>query len=244
MKFRLIKIKEHDAFMNMALDEAIFEAVRDKKSLPTIRLYTWKPNAVSIGYFQGYENEVNKELCRVLDFNIVRRMTGGGAVVHENEITYSIIAPQKYFSSDVIKSYGEICGYIVDALGNLGISAEFKPINDVTVNGEKISGSAQTRKSAILWQHGTLLYNVDSERILSLLKGRAEKNKLTQSQRKIITCIIDHKNIPFTKVIDALETAFSKNKEIIIDDYTDEEMMRAQELSKTKYSTKDWNEMR
>jgi lipoate-protein ligase A len=244
MKFRLIKVHEHDAFMNMALDEAIFEAVRDNQSPPTIRFFKWKPTAISIGYFQGIQNEINLELCKELGIDVVRRMTGGGAVVHENEITYSIIAPESFFPKDVIQSYNVICNCLVDALKELSIEAQFTPINDVTVNGMKISGSAQTRKSGMLWQHGTLLYKTNPEKIFSLLKGRVEKNKLTQSQKKIITCIAEHADVTEHDVVKALENAFSKDREIVHGHYTVDELERAAILAKTKYGTHEWNWMR
>ena len=143
----------------MAVDEAIAAGIAAGTSPPTIRFYTWKPCAVTIGYFQCLRDEVDREACSSKGIDVVRRRTGGGAVYHDEhgEITYSVIAPESYFSKDIRASYREICGGIIGGLGRLGIAAEFRPINDVVVNGRKISGSAQTRRQGILTQHGTVL---------------------------------------------------------------------------------------
>ena len=155
--WRIIDYTENDAFMNMAIDEAVSEAVGSGESLPTIRFYGWKPSAVSIGYFQSLDKEVDIASCERAGVDIVRRRTGGGAVYHDmvGEITYSVIAPEALFPKDILASYREICGWIIDSLAILGIKAEFKPINDIVVGNKKISGNAQTRRGGVLLQHGT-----------------------------------------------------------------------------------------
>ena len=244
-KFRLIKIKEFDAFTNMALDEAISEFVKEGKSLPTIRFYKWKPSAISIGYFQGLKNEVNLEECKKQGVDVVRRRTGGGAVYHDDEITYSIIGKQELFSADIIKSYEEICNYIVKALAKIGIEAQFSPINDVLADGKKISGSAQTRRNGVLLQHGTVLFKVDVDKMFSLLKVGKEKiaDKLIKSVKKRVTSVSDISDATEEQLINALEESFSEGKEIIVEDYTKEELERAEEL-KEKYKSEEWNNMR
>ncbi len=245
MKYRFIRVKEFDAFMNMALDEVILERVIQEKALPTIRFFTWKPSSVSIGNFQGAEQEVNVDVCRKEGISIVRRITGGGSVYHDNkgEITYSVIAPEEFFSKDIVKSYEEICTWIIRGLEKLGVKAVFKPINDVHVQGRKISGSAQTRRKGVLLQHGTILYDADNERIALLLKGRTDKynEKLTRSVKKRITCVKEHCNATKEELISALEESFSKGKEIVISDYEEEELREAQTLASEKYSKNEWN---
>lgn len=248
MKFRLIKIQEFDAFTNMALDEAISEAIRDEQSPPTIRFYTWKPSAISIGYFQGLKNEVDLEACKEQGVDVVRRRTGGGAVYHDNqgEITYSIIGPVGMFPKNIIKSYEVICQFIIDALKELGINASFSPINDIIVDQKKISGNAQTRRDGILLQHGTILYDVDVEKMFSLLKVGKEKiaDKLIKSVKKRVTRVLDFGDFPRERVIEVLEKSFSKDRDISIGNYTQKELLRAKELVETKYSTDKWNNMR
>ena len=95
MKFRFITLQTYSGAKNMALDEAIMEQVRKGNELPTIRLYKWLPSCVTIGYFQGLKQEVAEDECEKKGVEIVRRQTGGGAVYHDEEITYSIIAPEE-----------------------------------------------------------------------------------------------------------------------------------------------------
>jgi len=248
MKYRLISLREHDAFMNMALEEAIMESVAAGKSLPTIRFFKWNSSAVSIGYFQGIEHEVNLEECKKQGLDIVRRMTGGGAVFHdrEGEITYSVIAPVSEFPKGITESYEAICKMIMLALKDLGIKGEFKPINDVLVNGMKISGSAQTRKKGVLVQHGTLLIEGKQEKVLNILRGKKSKHatNLTKSSPKIITFVKDHSDAKKEKIIKSLEKGFTHGIEFYMGDYTNEEIEIAEKLAKEKYSTKDWNHMR
>ena len=85
MKWRIVGLETHDAYFNMALDEAISEGIMNGSSPPTIRFYTWKPGAVSIGYFQSIRDEVNLKTCKELGIDHIRRWTGGGAVYHDTD---------------------------------------------------------------------------------------------------------------------------------------------------------------
>src|SRR3989338_3279674 len=176
-KWRIIPLEEHDAFTNMALDEAASEAIASDSEAPTIRFYKWKPSAVSIGCFQSMEDEIDLNVCKKLNVDTVRRRTGGGAVYHDNfgEITYSVIAPESMFPKNIIESYKIICGWIIDSLALIGLQASFIPINDIIVNNKKISGNAQTRRNRIFLQHGTILYDVDVKKMFSLLRVPDEK---------------------------------------------------------------------
>src|SRR3989344_9694956 len=97
-KWRVLPLESYDAYMAMAIDEAISEAVAAGGE-PTIRFWSWKPSAVSIGYFQSLDEEVNIQRCYELGVDYVRRRTGGGAVYHDSkgELTYSVIAPEAMF---------------------------------------------------------------------------------------------------------------------------------------------------
>ena len=136
-RWRVLRYESHPASMNMAIDEAIAEMLSFNEASPTIRFYGWNPSAVSIGCFQDLEEEVDTERCRQLGIDIVRRRTGGGAVFHDKdgEITYSVICPETMVDKDINAAYRQICGWIVNGLKVVGIEAEFRPINDVTVNG-------------------------------------------------------------------------------------------------------------
>ncbi|MBI2144706.1 lipoate--protein ligase family protein [Candidatus Woesearchaeota archaeon] len=248
-KWRVIDIAANNAFINMALDEAISQAVRTRESQPTIRFYKWQPSAVSIGYFQSLQDEVDTELCKKIGVDIVRRRTGGGAVYHDStgEITYSIIAPEGMFPKGITESYQEICGWIVKALGKIGIAAEFKPINDIITNGKKISGNAQTRRNGILLQHGTILYKLDVATMFSLLKVPKEKisDKFIADVKQRVTSVTDiNPQITEQQLKDALIAAFTEGKEFELGSVTANEKAAAEKLAKERYSSDEWNNLR
>lgn len=244
MKWRIIELETHDAYFNMAMDEAISEGIMNGSSPPTIRFYTWKPGAVSIGYFQSMKDEVNLDICKELGIDCIRRWTGGGAVYHDakGEITYSLIAPASLFPKNIIKSYEVICGWIVDGLRTLGIDAVFNPVNDVLVGGKKISGSAQTRRGGILLQHGTVLYDTDLETMFSVLNVSRQKitDKMIQTAQERVTSISKHRNVDKNNVYQALLGAFTNDKDYEPGTWNENEIARTKELAEQKYKTKEW----
>ncbi len=173
--WRLIPLQTHNAFMNMAIDEAILLS-KIKNLIPnTIRFYQWKPSAVSIGKNQKILEQIFPKALKKYQVDVVRRTSGGGAVFHDyrGEITYSITALRKDIAMDFTSVYIKIYSAIIDALRLLGIPADFvegdlKNCPNLTVNGKKISGSAQTVKREIIQQHGTLLVNVDLKKMFEL----------------------------------------------------------------------------
>lgn len=174
---RVLRFQVHDPFYNMALDESIARCVGEGSSPPTLRLYGWFPRAVSLGYFQEVLEEVDTDFCKRNGIEIVRRITGGGAVLHtEGELTYSFIVVDNgsYVPTDIEESYKKICSPIVKTIQRLGANATFRPINDIEVGGKKVSGNAQTRRFGAILQHGTLLLSLDYS-LLGALKPRAEK---------------------------------------------------------------------
>ena len=244
MKWRVVGLETHEACLNMALDEALSEGVRSGSSPPTIRFYSWKPSAVSIGYFQGIRDEVNLEVCRELGVDCIRRWTGGGAVYHdfEGEITYSVIAPANIFPKNIIESYRLICGWVVKGLQSIGIEAEFKPINDILVKNKKISGSAQTRRGGILLQHGTLLYALDLKTMFSVLNVSRQKitDKIIKSAEERVTCVLEHSDAGKKEVYEALVDAFTEGKDFEFGEWSETEITRAKELAARKYGSEEW----
>ncbi|MEM7816004.1 MAG: lipoate--protein ligase family protein [Candidatus Aenigmatarchaeota archaeon] len=245
-EFRLIRTIEASGAVQMAIDEAILTA-RIRNLVPnTLRFFTWKPPCVTIGFFQSLEQEVDVKKARELGVDIVRRYTGGGAVFHDKELTYSIVLSEKEASADIIESYKKICGGIVSGLETLGIKAEFKPINDIVVNGKKISGSAQTRKGGIILQHGTILMDTDVKKMFSLLKVPDEKfrDKMIKAAQERVTSLkteagreINRKELENAIVSgfgNVFGARFSEGR------LTKEETKLAERLQKGKYSTKDW----
>jgi lipoate-protein ligase A len=250
-ELRFIDLEVNDAFTNMAIDEAILLSLKEGKVSPTLRLYRWKPSAVSIGTFQGMKEEVDIQYCRENGIDYIRRITGGGAVYHDynGEITYSILLPRghRLAPEDILESYKLLCNGIVIGLDKLGIESEFKPINDIVSGGKKISGNAQTRRHSCVLQHGTILLDLDVEVMFSILKVPKEKisDKLIADVKQRVTSIRDllHRDVEVEELRAALETGFSEalNVDLVKDELTFEEKSTAKRLAKIKYSTDEWN---
>jgi lipoate---protein ligase len=236
-KIRLLQTGEGPASWNMGLDQALLSSVDDL--IPVLRLYGWKPPAVSIGYFQSLEQEVDVKKCEELGIDVVRRLTGGGAVLHEQELTYSFIT--KIFPADIIESYRSICEPVVICLKNLGFDAKFSPLNDIIVKNKKVSGNAQTRKNQVLLQHGTILLDVDIDKMFSVLKIPSEKikNKAIQDSRERVMGL----KMSFDKVANELWRSFGQSfqAEIFRDRVKTGEIIEANIMQKNKYSTYGWN---
>ncbi len=250
-EFRFIDLETHDAYMNMAIDEAIMLSMREGKSPPTFRLYRWNPSAVSIGTFQSMTDEVDVEFCRKNGIDYIRRITGGGAVYHdyEGEITYSIIMPKghRLAPNDILDSYRLLCGGIVSALKHLSIEAEFKPINDVNVGSKKISGNAMTRRQGCILQHGTTLLDLDVALMFTILKVPQEKisDKMISDAKERVTSIRDilDQKVQINELKEALMQGFSQALDIdlVHGHLSKDERNTASQLSKEKYETDEWN---
>ena len=130
MEWRLIRDSYHNGFMNMAIDEAIMIAHRGGLVPPTIRFYQWSPPAVSLGYFQDLEKEIDIAACHNLGIDIVRRPTGGKAVLHDKELTYSFIIRENHsiVNDSILETYKKISGGIIRGLSYLGIKSELVPL--------------------------------------------------------------------------------------------------------------------
>lgn len=241
MEFRLILHEHRNAYENMAIDEAIL-----KKGVPTLRFYKWDPSAISIGYFQSILEEVNLEECKKNGIDVVRRITGGGAVYHdrEGEITYSFVCSEKLFPN-ILESYRIICRCLAKGLHHIGLNAEHTGINDIVVNGRKISGSAQTRRYGNILQHGTILKKVNVKKMFSLLKVSKEKisDKKIKSVEDRVTSI-EREGIEANdnEIIEGIVKGFKEvmNIEFYKADLSKEEIKIAESLRR-KYESKEWN---
>lgn len=251
-QWRLLKTDFSTAFTNMAVDRAVLVTSSEGKVSPTVRFYGWEPSAISIGYFQSLEEEVDLDTCRKLGVDYVRRITGGGAVFHEEELTYSIVIPETHpqIPKNILKSYGRICGAVMKGLDNLGIESKYVPINDIITGGKKISGSAQTRKAKIVLQHGTVLTDVDVDKMFSVLKVPNEKikDKLIADVKQRVTSIkhVLGKEIRFEDVAEAMKRGFEEefDVELIEESLSEEEKELTRKFEKECFSARDWNHRR
>ena len=195
---------------NMALDEELLARAQAGEDRPVLRLYAWQPAAVSLGRFQKRETAVNDEACRRLGLDIVRRITGGRAVLHDKELTYSIIArtDNPLFPGNVLGTYKVIAAGLLAGLRNLGIPAEIvargsrhaerveKNAKDaacfsspswyeILVQGRKIVGSAQRRVSGAFLQHGSILMDYDPRQEAAVIPGGCAGDVVTCIRREL-----------------------------------------------------------
>jgi len=214
-KWRVIALeKEHDSYLKMATEEAIINSVRKKDSPPTLRFYSWNKPAVSLGYFQKANTELNLDKCKEDNIEIFRRLTGGGAVYKSSlyEINYSFIIREDdpLISKNVEESYQTFSKAIIEGFKSLGIILIFKPINDILFNGKKVSGNAQTRIDNVVLHHGTILLRPEIEKMFKYLKVDSKKfiEKKASSPKDLVTGIYDYSFIPINQIIDAIIKGF------------------------------------
>ncbi len=192
MKVRYISdgaLKGHD---NMATDEAILRACARGEIAPTVRFYQWEPACLSLGYFQYVEKEIDEQEMRDRGVDLVRRITGGKAVLHDDELTYSVVIPEKDLRGSVLETYYQISKALVQGLKNLGLPAQIAALEhgissrdpqfrqaacfsapswfEITVSDKKIIGSAQNRKNGIILQHGSIPFRFDSDKLVACLR--------------------------------------------------------------------------
>ncbi len=255
---RVIIDVARDPQYNMAIDEAIMR-FRKKINYNTLRLYMWSPSGVSLGRAQSAEKTVNLNAIKELGYKLVRRPTGGGALLHpENyEITYSIILSLEHpiGKLSVDESASEIAKGILNALIILGKDVKIKGLgdrekhnlcylrsgsSDVIIDGRKISGSAQVRDDKALLQHGTLLLKFEPELWLKVIKMQGVTLEFLRSR---IAGLYEYIDASISQITNALIDGFAKalNEEIFFGSITSEEMELSHELYKIKYSTDKWN---
>ncbi len=210
MNWRLLDSGPNIGAYNMAVDEELLARAQAGETTPTLRLYTWVPPTVSIGRFQKIGTAVDVEACRRRGIDIVRRITGGRAVLHNQELTYSIIARTDVplFPTNVHGTYKIIAAGLLQGLSNLGIPAEMvsrssrhaalvkKDTKDaacfsspswyeILVHGRKIIGSAQRRLSGAFLQHGSILIGYDPALEAEVIPGGGSGDVVTSITREL-----------------------------------------------------------
>ena len=195
LHWRLLKHKNRSGAWNMALDEVLMHRTgRAPKPTAVLRFYSWQPAAITLGYSQKRpEQYLDLEACRREGIEWVRRLTGGRAVLHRQEVTYSIIIPERYVPSGVLKSYQVLSQGLLNGLRRLGLAAELAEgcrrhhrtnlcfdapsWYELVLNGKKVIGSAQARKQGVLLQHGSVPIHTEPARLAFYLPAPSESAK-------------------------------------------------------------------
>ena len=181
---------------NMDKDESLLQqSINNSVEVPVLRFYGWKPACVSLGRNQE-DSHINKDFCKQNNIDIVRRLTGGRALLHDRELTYSFICPVKFLKNgeSVILSYKEISSALVLGLKELGVNADFPEASraktkfeycmslstgaDLCYREKKIIGSAQFRKQGYILQHGSIMFDYDAEVIENIFYEKPAENKI------------------------------------------------------------------
>lgn len=264
--WRLLKHEPARGAWNMALDEAILEASTAGDSLPTLRLYAWQPACLSLGHGQPLA-DVDMARLSAHGWDVVRRPTGGRAILHTDELTYAVISPkdEPRLVGDILTSYKRISNALMAALVLIGLPVQAQPRSpaaanhspdpvcfevpsnyEITADGKKLMGSAQARRAGGVLQHGTLPLYGDLSRITQALVYKNEEER-QQAAKKLLSRAttaeaVLGRLVTWEEAADAFVQAFSETLELELTpgEVSQQEKQRAQELVAAKYAHPDW----
>lgn len=231
--------------LNMALDEVLTHRVGRGERKPTIRIWGWDRSCIVLGRFQSVRNEVDEAAATADNVEIVRRVSGGGAMFIEPEgaITYSIYAPEEIARGmNFPESYAFFDGWVVAALRELGVEARYEPLNDITSTGGKIGGAAQARRGGAILHHTTMAYQMNVPRMLKVLRIGKEKlsDKGVQSADKRVGPLRQQTDLPRDVIIHHLTGYFGARYGLTEDTVTPKELAEANQLIETQFGTDGW----
>ncbi len=267
--WRLLPFQISNAFENMAVDEALFRVLQERGGPPTLRFYGWERPALSVGYFQNINHEINLQRCVECGIEIVRRPTGGKAVLHDRELTYSVVSREEspFSPDDLIGNYQAICACLIQGFTELGIAVNMAGsdyINkDTNINrgaicfacpapfeliarGRKICGSAQVRSRGCFLQHGSVLLDFDAE-TNDLLFSCAEDKQSGQEahlEARITSVRVETGTAVTAHMLGkVMQRAFAEvwNIRLIQGRLTMEEETLKDDLVRKKYANSLWN---
>jgi lipoate-protein ligase A len=265
-QWRLVRTPPYDGATNMALDEALLEAVSEGISAPTLRLYAWDPPCLSLGYAQPIA-DANHQRLHELDWDLVRRPTGGRAILHIDELTYAVIGQDthRYLSGGVLASYRRLSAGLVKALACMELAVEVQPdagmteeertnpicfqvpsAYEITVAGKKLVGSAQVRRRGGVLQHGSIPLRGDLTRICQVLHfsdgtdGDQACKAIAESAGTVGALL--GREVSWDEAAQAMVDGFSEALGLTfeVEDPTEAELEQAQELVERHYANPSW----
>ncbi|PCF38632.1 lipoate--protein ligase family protein [Staphylococcus delphini] len=233
--WHFINTGSHDPYYNMALDEALLNFVSRGEIDPVVRFYTWNPPTLSIGYFQRLSKEIDIAKVKEKGYGIVRRQTGGRGVLHDKELTYSVIVPEAHpdMPQTVTEAYRVISGGLLEGFKSLGFDAHFavprskeereklkQPRSSVcfdapswyelVVEGKKIAGSAQTRQKGVILQHGSILQDVDIDDLFDMFIFKNDRLKAKMKEAFVEKAVAINDLSDETITLAQMELAFKE----------------------------------
>ena len=265
--WRLLRSHPADGATNMAVDEAILRAVATRQMPPTLRFYAWEPGCLSLGRAQPVA-DVDLLALWTAGFDLVRRPTGGKAILHVDELTYSVVVPQEdpRVAGGIVASYRRLSTGLVRGLERLGIvdlvadqrvenrrlegpvCFEVPSDYEITVGGRKLVGSAQMRARGVVLQHGALPLYGDITRICPLLAAHPDPARVRARATTVEEALgsfgsaPDRRTVTWDEAADAVAAGFAQALDLDLEPgaLTDEERAWAEELRTGRYATDDW----
>lgn len=230
---------------NLALDEVLTLRVGKRERKPTLRFWAWSRQAVILGRFQSVRNEINAEVAASQGIDVVRRISGGGAMFVEPEgaITYSIYVPDDFVQGmSFAESYEMFDHWVIDALGELGVNAWYQPLNDITSDAGKIGGAAQARRGGAVLHHTTMAYQMTASLLTQVLRVGTEKlsDKGVRSADRRVGPLRDQTALERDDIIYHLIGHFRSRFGLTDDTLTDDELAEMRHLAETQFSTHEW----
>ena len=243
--WQLIHTTGQSPTLHMALDDVLTHEVGAGRRKPTLRIWEWASPAVVIGRFQSLRNEVDMDAAQRHGIEVVRRVSGGGAMFIEpgNTITYSIYAPLSLIKGlSFAEAYAYMDEWVLTALAELGIKAWYQPLNDITSAGGKIAGAAQVHRGGAVLHHVTMAYDIDAAKMVDVLRIGREKlsDKGTLSAAKRVDPLRSQTGLPREAVIKHMIATFRRLHGLTTDGVHAEELAQAQLLAQTKFANPAW----
>lgn len=243
--WQLVHVAPQSPALHMALDEVLTDEVGAGRRPPTLRVWEWASPSIIIGRFQSLRNEVDAEAARRHGVEVVRRITGGGAMFVEpgNTITYSLSAPEALVRGMTFpEAYAFMDSWVLDALRGVGIEAWYQPLNDIVSAAGKIGGAAQARRSRAVLHHVTMSYDIDAGKMLEVLRIGREKisDKGIRSAARRVDPLRSQTGLAREAVIARMLETFRTNHGLADGGILPHELARAEALVREKFSTPEW----
>ncbi|HLR87005.1 MAG TPA: biotin/lipoate A/B protein ligase family protein [Wenzhouxiangella sp.] len=245
-EFEVIGPEVMDPVMHVALDQVLAEEVVAGRRPPTLRFWDWDSSVVVIGAFQSMANEIDPEGAARHGVDVVRRISGGGAMFMEpgNCITYSLVVPLSLVEGlSIEQSYSFLDDWVLGALETVGIKARYVPLNDIASEAGKIGGAAQKRfTTGAVLHHATMAYDINASRMVEVLRIGREKlsDKGTRSANKRVDPMRSQTGMARDDIIAAFIRHFGQRYDTRPGSYRPEELERARELVETRFSSREW----
>lgn len=243
--WQLIHTTPQMPLQHMALDQVLVDEVAAGRRPPTLRVWEWAGPAVVIGIFQSLRNEVDAAAAREHRIEVVRRISGGGAMFVEpgNTITYSIYAPLSLIKGlSFPEAYAQMDAWVLEALAELGIKAWYQPLNDITSAGGKIGGAAQAHRGGALLHHVTMAYDIDAAKMLQVLRIGREKlsDKGTTSAAKRVDPLRSQTGLARDAIIQRMIAVFRRRHGLTDGNLLPHELAAAEALVESKFGSAEW----